>query len=229
MSISKILMGIVFSLLLTLPIFSQNEFYKQRSASIDDRVKDLLSRMTLEEKIDLLSGTGFATKPNSRLGIPELRMTDGPLGVRWGNSTAFPAGICLAASWNPVLAEKVGAAIGREVKGHDRHVILGLCVNIARIPQGGRSFESYEEDSRRRGSCFWKADDNKLYTCDCNAFAVAWLPGTEGEGVADVIFGDYKPTGKLCHTWPSGMSSVPVNYGDANYDPLFPYGFGLTY
>jgi len=70
-------------------------------------------------------------------------MTDGPLGVRWGKSTAFPSGICLAATWNPTLAYNVGAAIGREVKGHGRHVLLGPCVNIARIPQGGRNFESY--------------------------------------------------------------------------------------
>jgi beta-glucosidase len=120
--------------------------YKNPKFPIDERVEDLLKRMTLEEKIDLLGGTGFGTKPNERLGIPELRMTDGPLGVRWEKSTAFPSGINLAATWDPDLAKEVGAAIGREVKGHDRHVILGPCVNIARIPQGGRNFESYGED-----------------------------------------------------------------------------------
>ncbi len=64
---------------------------------------------------------------------------------------------------------------------------------------------------------------------DCDAFVAAWLPGTEGEGVADVLFGDYKPTGKLSHSWPRDMKQIPINYGDPNYDPLFPYGFGLTY
>ncbi|MCL5020810.1 MAG: glycoside hydrolase family 3 C-terminal domain-containing protein, partial [Bacteroidetes bacterium] len=64
---------------------------------------------------------------------------------------------------------------------------------------------------------------------DCDAFIAAWLPGTEGEGVADVLFGDYKPTGKLSHSWPRSMSQIPISYGDPNYDPLFPYGFGLTY
>lgn len=64
---------------------------------------------------------------------------------------------------------------------------------------------------------------------DCNAFMAAWLPGTEGGGVADVLFGDYKPTGKLSHSWPRSMSQIPINFGDTNYDPLFPYGFGLTY
>jgi len=62
-----------------------------------------------------------------------------------------------------------------------------------------------------------------------DAFLAAWLPGTEGDGVADVLFGDYKPTGKLSFSWPRSMAQVPIHQGDANYDPLFPYGFGLTY
>lgn len=62
-----------------------------------------------------------------------------------------------------------------------------------------------------------------------DAFIAAWLPGTEGQGVADVLFGDFKPTGKLPHSWPKAMNQIPINYGDENYDPLFPLGFGLTY
>jgi beta-glucosidase len=69
--------------------------------------------------------------------------------------------------------------------------------------------------------------DNVLDKCD--AFVAAWLPGTEGEGVADVLFGDYKPTGKLSRTWPRSMSQIPLNVGDQKYDPLFKYGFGLSY
>jgi beta-glucosidase len=57
----------------------------------------------------------------------------------------------------------------------------------------------------------------------------AWLPGTEGQGVADVLFGDVNPVGKLSHSWPKNMSQIPINFGDNDYDPLFPYGFGLTY
>lgn len=64
---------------------------------------------------------------------------------------------------------------------------------------------------------------------DCQAFIAAWLPGTEGQGVADVLFGEYNPSGKLSHSWPKNMSQIPINAGDANYDPLFPYGFGLFY
>lgn len=62
-----------------------------------------------------------------------------------------------------------------------------------------------------------------------DALVVAWLPGTEGDGVADVLFGDYKPTGKLPHSFPRSVDQLPINHGDAKYDPLFPYGFGLTY
>jgi len=124
----------------------QNLPYKDKTLPVESRVEDLFKRMTLDEKIDLLGGTGFATKKNDRLGIPELRMTDGPVGVRWEKSTAFPVSIASAATWDPEYAGKVGSAIGRETKGHGRHVILGPCVNIARLPMGGRNFESYGED-----------------------------------------------------------------------------------
>jgi beta-glucosidase len=62
-----------------------------------------------------------------------------------------------------------------------------------------------------------------------DAFIAAWLPGTEGQGVADVLFGDYKPTGKLSCSWPRSMAQIPINWGDKNYDPLFKYGYGLSY
>jgi beta-glucosidase len=64
---------------------------------------------------------------------------------------------------------------------------------------------------------------------DWAAFVAAWLPGTEGQGVADVLFGDYNPTGKLPHTWPRSIKQIPINVGDSDYDPLFPFGFGLSY
>ena len=62
-----------------------------------------------------------------------------------------------------------------------------------------------------------------------DAIVVAWLPGSEGAGVTDVLFGDVHPTAKLPRTWPSSMSQIPLNYGDANYTPLYPYAYGLTY
>ena len=64
---------------------------------------------------------------------------------------------------------------------------------------------------------------------DWRAFIAGWLPGTEGAGVADVLFGDYRPTGTLPMSWPRSAAQIPINVGDATYDPLFGYGFGLTY
>ena len=57
----------------------------------------------------------------------------------------------------------------------------------------------------------------------------AWLPGSEGKGVTDVLFGDYNPTGRLSVSWPRSMDQIPINFGDETYDPLFEYGFGLSY
>jgi beta-glucosidase len=62
-----------------------------------------------------------------------------------------------------------------------------------------------------------------------SAFVAAWLPGTEGDGVTDVLFGDYKPTGKLSFTWPRTADQIPLHKGDTKYDPLFPIDYGLTY
>ena len=112
----------------------------------DPRIEQLLSQLTLEEKIALLGGTGFETKPVPRLGIPSLNMTDGPVGVRWRPSSAFPVSIMMAASWNPALIQKLGAALGQETKAKGRRMLLGPCVNIHRTPFGGRNFESFGED-----------------------------------------------------------------------------------
>ena len=62
-----------------------------------------------------------------------------------------------------------------------------------------------------------------------DAIVAAWLPGTEGQGVADLLFGDYRPTGKLPFSWPRSMGQIPINVGDPGYDPLFAHGYGLTY
>ena len=66
------------------------------------------------------------------------------------------------------------------------------------------------------------------YVDQIDALVAAWLPGTEGQGVADVLFGDYGFTGKLSRTWFRTVEQLPMNVGDRHYDPLFPFGFGLT-
>ena len=66
------------------------------------------------------------------------------------------------------------------------------------------------------------------YLAIIDALVAAWLPGTEGQGIADVLFGDYGFTGKLPHTWYKTVDQLPMNVGDSHYDPLFPFGFGLS-
>lgn len=115
---------------------------------IEKKIDDIINQMTLEEKAAMLGGdtSSFDSKPLPRLGIPVLRMTDGPNGVRWGQSTAFPVGVCIAATWDTSLIYKLGQALGRETKVKGRNVLLGPCVNIHRDPRAGRNFESYGED-----------------------------------------------------------------------------------
>ncbi|KAL3646123.1 hypothetical protein CASFOL_011303 [Castilleja foliolosa] len=66
------------------------------------------------------------------------------------------------------------------------------------------------------------------YLAKIDGLVAAWLPGSQGQGVADVLFGDYGFTGKLPRTWFKSVDQLPMNFGDEHYDPLFPYGFGLT-
>lgn len=104
--------------------------------------------LTLEEKAALLQGAGMETRTYPHHDIPPLRMADGPTGVRnhQHNSTAFPAGICLAASWDEALMAEVAGAIADEFAAVGRRVILGPTLDILRNPWYGRSFEGYGED-----------------------------------------------------------------------------------
>ena len=122
--------------------------YQNTKLPIEKRVEDLLLRMTLEEKIEMIGGyENFNIKPLERLGIPMIRMADGPVGVRnYGKSTAYPASIALAASFNTELAKKTGASIAKEAKAKNVHIMLGPAMNIHRAPMCGRNFEYLGED-----------------------------------------------------------------------------------
>jgi len=113
---------------------------------IGRKISDLLKNMTLDEKVTLIAGGGYDTYPIKRLGIPRLRMCDGPVGVRQGKATAFPSSICMAATWNPEMVHKISSAIAEEAKAKGKNVLLAPCVNIQRVPMGGRNFESFGED-----------------------------------------------------------------------------------
>jgi beta-glucosidase len=135
--------------------------YLDPTQSVDTRVNDLLPRLTLEEKISIIHGDSkFTTAAVPRLGIPRRWLSDGPHGVRedigpdtWqpaGHtddfSTAMPAGICLAATWDPDLGKQEGAAIGQEARARGKDIMLGPGVNILRTPLCGRNFEYLGED-----------------------------------------------------------------------------------
>jgi beta-glucosidase len=161
--------------------------YKNPSLPVEQRVQDLLGRMTLQEKVAMLSGADWMQSvPNQRLGIPSIKMADGPLGIRsWSGpssetsaefaktkvtTTAFPAGVAMAATWDTELVESEGQAIGQEVKALGRDMILGPTVNINRTPLWGRNFEGYGEDPY-------------LTTRP----ALAYIKGVQGEGVVATV------------------------------------------
>jgi beta-glucosidase len=135
--------------------------YLDPNQPLETRVEDLLSRLTLEEKISIIhADSKFTTAAIPRLGIPRRWMSDGPHGVRedvgpdtWqpaGHtddfSTAMPAGICLAATWNPDLGFSEGEVIGQEARKRSKDIMLGPGVNILRTPLCGRNFEYLGED-----------------------------------------------------------------------------------
>lgn len=160
MKINPILISIAVATSAT-NILASTPIYLDRTAPIEQRVEDALSRMNLEEKVALCHAQGKFSSPGvERLGIPEIWMSDGPHGVRaeinwndWGYSgwrndscTAFPALTALAATWNPDLAALYGKSIGEEARYREKDVLLGPGVNIYRTPLNGRNFEYMGED-----------------------------------------------------------------------------------
>lgn len=156
--------------------------YQDETKSLDARVQDALSRLTVEEKIRLSYAQSKFTSPGvARLGIPELYMSDGPHGVRmeinwndwahaeWTNDacTAFPALTCLAATWNTDMAALYGKSVGEEARYRKKDILLGPGVNIYRTPLNGRNFEYMGEDPHLAGR-----------------MAVPYIQGLQSNGVA---------------------------------------------
>jgi beta-glucosidase len=184
------LLSILFASIVCLaqkPSSSDVPPYKNSSLPVEQRVQDLLGRMTLQEKVAMLSGADWMQSvPNQRLGIPSIKMADGPLGIRsWAGpssetgaevakkqvtTTAFPAGIAMAATWDTELSQSEGQAIGQEVKALGRDMILGPTVNINRTPLWGRNFEGYGEDPYL-----------------ATRMAVAYIKGVQSEGVIATV------------------------------------------
>jgi beta-glucosidase len=114
-----------------------------------ERAAALVAQMTLEEKCDYVGGSkdGFYIRPIDRLGIPLIRMADGPQGVRNNTkSTLFACGVAAAASWNEDVVYEMGVALGQDSRARGVHILLGPGVNIYRSPLCGRNFEYMGED-----------------------------------------------------------------------------------
>jgi beta-glucosidase len=158
-------------LLLSFPIFLAGSQAQTSSSDVDLRVNSLLKKLTLDEKIDLIGGVDdFYIRANEKIGLPRLKMADGPVGVRnYGPSTVF-GGIGLAATWDPDLAARIGATIGQDARARGVHFMLGPGVNIYRAPLNGRNFEYFGEDP------FLAA-----------RIAVAYISGMQSQGVSATI------------------------------------------
>ncbi|MDD2765528.1 MAG: glycoside hydrolase family 3 C-terminal domain-containing protein [Opitutaceae bacterium] len=117
-------------------------------AEADPLIETLLKKLSLEQKIDLIGGEDWMyIKTIPEIGLPRLKMADGPLGVRtWGLATAYAGGMALAATWDVALAERVGVSLGRDARARGVNILLGPGVNIYRAPMNGRNFEYFGED-----------------------------------------------------------------------------------
>lgn len=151
---------------------SETDSDPQSQDAIEARVDALLSQMTLEEKIDYIGGDrSFYIRPIERLGIPEIKMSDGPMGCRnWGPSTAYPAGIGAAATFDVDAAERLGVAVGRDCRARGVHILLGPGVNLHRSPLCGRNFEYFGEDPLLSGN-----------------IAAAYIRGVQSQGVVATV------------------------------------------
>ena len=164
---------IALSILLSAVVLGAQSTPQPSDAQIRQKIDAIVGKMTLQEKIDYIGGTGFATRPLPALGVPAFEMSDGPVGVRSNAgfpSTVYACGIALAASWNPQLASRVGAGIGKDARARGIHYMLGPGVNIYRSPMNGRNFEYFGEDPFLS-----------------SAMAVGYITGMQQQGVSATV------------------------------------------
>ena len=144
---------------------------------MSDRLEQILAALTFEEKLAMLAGRDlWSTAPVERLGIPSVRLTDGPNGVRGSDDRhgppvmSYPVGVAMGASFDPALVTELGAALGREARAHGASMLLGPTMNIPRVPVAGRNFECFSEDPVHSGT-----------------IAAAYVRGVQSEQVAACI------------------------------------------
>lgn len=173
---------IIWSLLLIVSSCTQKNInpFNNPELSVEERVENLLSHLTIEEKAGFMSGeTMWNLQEIPRYKIPKLQVTDCGHGVTVildenndysGCATSFPTSVGQAATWDRELISKMGSALGRETRATGSGVLLAPMVNIHRIPVGGRNYETYSEDPYLTG-----------------ALAAAFINGVQGEGTGAVI------------------------------------------
>lgn len=139
---------LLFLVILSLTFALNAQVYKDSTAPVESRVSDLVSRMSLEEKMNFINGLNWMyTHPIERLEVPSFKMTDGPVGTNThGKSTAYPASVLSASTWDTSLMSELGTALGRDCRSRGVNFLLGPGVNIARAPMTGRNFEYLGED-----------------------------------------------------------------------------------
>ena len=188
------------------------------NAEEERRIEDLLTQMTLAEKVSMTSGSGMWYSTGvERLGIPRLKVTDGPNGARGesregATSACFPCGTALAASWNTELVHAVGAEIGNETKSKGAHILLGPTVNIHRAPLAGRNFECYSEDpflSARMASAFISGVNSrgvgtsvKHFVCNDSEFERMSISSEVGErALREIYLPPFEAAVREAGTW----------------------------
>jgi beta-glucosidase len=142
------------------------------SPAMEQRVDALIAKMSVDDKLKLIGGVdGFYTQAIPSIGLKRLKMSDGPVGVRtFGFAPAYTAGVALAATWDPALAERVGASLGEDARARGVNFLLGPGVNIYRSPLNGRNMEYFGEDPYLAGRV-----------------AVGYIDGVQSEGVSATV------------------------------------------
>lgn len=159
-------------LLISLIIVSVSLNSQTVTNTAKEKAAMLVKAMTLKEKIDYIGGyKAFNIRAIPRLGIPEIKMADGPQGIRNSTkSTLYPSGIAAAATWNRMLINKEGVGLGLDCRARGVHILLGPGVNIYRSPLCGRNFEYFGEDPYLTSE-----------------IAVQYIKGVQSEGVMATV------------------------------------------
>lgn len=167
-----IIRNTVIAALAATSLFGSAQSTGNNSKAVEARVNGLIAEMTLDERIELISGdTPFRTHPIPRLNIPYFQMADGPVGAHIPAPTiAYAAGIGLAASWDDALAFRIGRQLGRDARSRGAAFLLGPGVNIYRAPMNGRNFEYFGEDPFLASN-----------------IAVGYIRGVQQEGVSATV------------------------------------------